>query len=708
MNLSSIRLVNDMEKLYNNDTNDFYYRISVEEFKEVINQYQCDLLKIKRGDTWLRYHKIYSGFDIETTTTDNGNTFMYKWQFSYNTEQNIQYVVSGRTWEEFLQLYKLLCRRLALRDNTRLVVWVANFSYEFSFLKTRIEMTDIFAKTAYNPLYAFSRGIEFRDCLSISQGGLKYLCKCWTTTQKAVGDLDYSIMRNSQTPLNETEERYCDNDVIPLSEFSKKIFEIYLHKERYIPLTSTGILRHDLRKKAYESVNGNKDQIHNFIKTLFPQNKADYLFIMKYLFRGGFVHANFADTRQMLYGIHGFDFKSSYPARAFKSYYPMTPFKALENVSRETLDNYCKTHCVIFVATFTKIKAKSTHSIESKSKCISLINPLLDNGRIRKAEKMTVFLTELDFQSYNEFYEWEEMKIHNISIAERGFLPRYLLDRFYYWFEKKESIDKETNKQDYDITKTRINGHFGLCVTRLVFSDIKYTLEDGWQAVETTKSYEDMISSQVLSPYWGVYMTSAARREELSLLWKLRKYVCYSDTDSHKMPLNGEVAKIIHAYNKREREINRRLCEHYGYDLKILGKIGCMEWETSPREKGKILKFKTLGAKRYMCEYQKAGFESTISGLPKDAITNYCKDTGQDAFVLFDNKMSIPYKYTRKLRPQYNDNGIMEIVTDAQGNSEKMIEYSSVTLLEQDFNLSMEQDYLYLLAYSLERLVKHG
>lgn len=705
---NSIRLMNDMKKLYNSDTKTYYYRINVEEFREVINQYQCDLVKIKRGDNWLRYHKIYCGFDIETTTTETGNTFMYKWQFSYMTEQNLQYVISGRTWEEFLQLYKLLCRRLALRENTRLVVWIANFSYEFSFLKTRIEMTDVFAKTAYNPLYAFSRGIEFRDCLSISQGGLKYLCKCWTTTQKAAGDLDYSIVRNSLTPLTDTEERYCDNDVIPLSEFSKKIFEMYLHKERYIPLTSTGILRHDLRKKAYESVHGNRQQMHDFIKSLFPQNKSDYLFIMKYLFRGGFVHANFAETGIMRYDLHGFDFKSSYPARAFKSYYPMTPFEPVKEVSLATLESYCRTHCVIFVATFTKIKAKTTHSIESKSKCITLNNPLLDNGRIRKADSMTVFLTELDFQSYKEFYTWEEIKIHNISISERGFLPRYLLDRFYYWFDKKESIDKEKNKQDYDITKTRINGHFGLSVTRLVFTDIKYSLEDGWLPVETTKSYDEMISTQVLSPYWGIYMTAHARREEISLLWKLRNYVVYSDTDSHKTPLTGEVATIIHKYNKREREINRRLCEHYGYDIKILGKIGCMEWETSPKEKGKILKFKTLGAKRYLCEYEKDGFESTISGLPKDAITKYCKDTGEDPFALFNNKMSIPYKYTRKLRPRYNDNGVMEQVTDAWGNTEKMIEYSSVTLLEQDFNLSMEEEYLNLLAYALERMVKHG
>lgn len=682
-------------------------RLTVTEFTNYIKQYKADFAKLYRGK-WIRYHKVYCGFDIETTQI-NEKTFMYIWQFGFMTETLKQVVVYGRTWEEFKKLLRVLEKRFGLRDNTRLIIWIANTSYEFSFIHKYLQNDELFAKTRHNPLYFRQGGIEFREALSISQGGLEYLAKTWTTTQKAVGDLDFSIPRNSQTPLSEKEWGYVCNDVIILSEFSKRIFDDYIIKEKYIPLTSTGILRHDLRKKAIEN-DDHPERLYEWIKRLHPRTKADYIYIMEWLFRGGFVHACFALANTILYGYDSFDFKSSYPFQAFAGYYPVSEFKEVENVTPAILDELCKEYCCIFQVTFHNLKATTRHSIESVSKCIRVSKDrLLDNGRVHNAEYITVFLTELDYQSYKEFYTWDEDKteIHSCEIANRGELPKYLLDSFYKWYAIKESIDQEKDPQGYAICKTRTNGHFGLCCTRECFFDV--IEEDGeWDLKEVDKTYDEMIQEKILSPFWGIYMTAHARRAELSLLFKMHHAVAYSDTDSHKLKLDDICIKAINEWNEYVRGQIEAICDKYGYDLSVLKNLGQFERETSPTKKGIMKRFVTLGAKRYICEYENKGFESTISGLGKDSLNEWAKYLDLDPFDIFKKDMEIPSEFTKKLRPIYYNERTEEIVTDPYGNTEKMVEQSSVYLKPVEFTLTVDKDYYKLIKQQLERMLRHA
>ena len=695
-----------------------YQRMTVDEFKRYLRDYRPSFDKLYKYDhdsekgKWIRYHRVYCGFDIETTTIED-RSYMYIWQFGYMTDNHEQIVVKGRKWHEFEELLRFLSFRFSLRDSTRMIIWIANTSFEFSFIQRRIPNIDeIFCKTSRNPLLIRTGGIEFREALSISQGGLDYLAKTWTNTQKlkdeetGESDLDYSLPRNSKTPLTDKEECYCDNDVIILSEFSERIFNEYIREKKYIPVTSTGILRHELRERA-KKYTDNPEKVYHWIRGLFPGSKADYVFIMEKLFRGGFVHACYALCDMILTDMESFDFKSSYPACAFQCYYPVTPFREVVCKGVTRLNQLCKEYCVIFTATFKGLRSKTKHTIESKSKCIALDGALLDNGRVREAKSMTVMLTELDWESYQEFYDWDKVIIHRVECSKRGDLPKYLLDMFYEWFAIKESIDESKDPQGYAITKTRVNGLFGLTVTRLVFNSV--TLEDfEWTTEPVGKEYDDMICKQVLSPYWGIYMVAHARRRILSLLYKLKEEVAYSDTDSHKLKYTANAAQVIKEYNDNIKYLNETVCTKYGYDYSIIGKIGMFECETSGGKKGKILRFKTQGAKRYITEYEKKGFESTISGLKKGALDKFCNDKKVDPFKEFVEGMTIPSEYTGKLTPIYEDSRYSDIVTDYLGVSEKMTELSGVYLKPTDFTMTMDKDFLKLILNSLERKIKHA
>lgn len=685
--------------------------MTVEEFKICTRGYEKKLVKLYKG-RWVRYHKIYCGFDIETTTV-NDKSFMWVWQLGFKTDTLPQVVVKGRTWQEFDSLISFLKKRFGLRENTRLIIWIANLSFEFQFIKHRMGFIDeLFAKSTYNPLLVRFGGIEFRDALPISQGGLAYLAKTWTTTQKAVGELDYTKMRNSLTPIDPTgETTYIDNDVIILSEFSEKIFADYIEKERYIPLTSTGILRHDLKKAAKASVK-NPERIYNWIQSLYPKTKADYLYIMEWLFRGGYVHACYQKTGYVLENYDSFDKKSSYPASAFQCYYPIKAFREVRCETEEDLQELCRDWCVIFTVTFYNVKSTTAHSIESRSKCIYLSEEkLLDNGRVRECDYMTVMLTELDYETYKEFYTWDKAKtkIHRVEIAQRGSLPKYLLDRFYHWFAVKESIDQHEDPQGYAISKTRINGHFGMCVTRLCFEDVFYDEHTAeWNYKEVEKTYDKLIEGSVLSPFFGIYITAHSRRDELSMLYKMREEVAYSDTDSHKLQITPNVLEVINTRNNDIRALNEAICAKYGYDIAVLGKIGMWEHETAPEEKGKMLRFKTMGAKRYITEYANKGFESTVSGLKKGALKKYADHLKKDPFDLFENGLKIPEEYTEKLTPIYCEERTAEEVTDEYGNTEIMRERSSVYLKPVTFELTLDKDYLKLINFWLERTIRHA
>lgn len=682
--------------------------MNVHEFKEHVKKYTPKLNQIYKGKFpqghWIKYHRVFCGFDIETTSK-NEKSFMYIWQFSFMTDTMPCVVVKGRKWYEFTQLLDFLRKYFALRESTRIIVWVANLGYEFSFIQKRIDVDFLFAKKSRNPLVINSGGIEFRECLSISQGGLAYLANTWTTTKKMVGDLDYNILRNSKTQLTDKENGYCDNDVIILAEFSKRIFDDYIAKEKYIPMTSTGILRHNLRNKIKEEHGKRVNRYYAYIKSLFPQTKEDYVFIMEYLFRGGYVHSNHKYTGIVLYNMDSYDLKSSYPAVSFQCYYPISEFLEVnvENVSRETLEQFCKEYCCIFTVTFENIKATTSHSIESKSKCLHCVGATIDNGRIFEADKITVFLTELDYETYTKFYTWDSMTVHSLSVAKRGELPKALLDSFYYWFDKKESIaDKES--QEYAICKTRINGHFGMCVTRLVFNEVSFT-ENGWSPKENDTPYEEMIEEQFLSPYWGIYITAHARFRELDLLYKLKDETAYSDTDSHKCLQSENVNKVVEEYNKMIDALNIDVCTKYGYDIKILGNIGKFECETKNNH---IKRFKTLGAKRYLTEYEDGNIKATVSGLSKKSLESYCEKENKDPFDVFEHNMCIDSKYTNKLVSIYIDEEVKETIIDNQGNIEDMHEKSCLYLKPSSFNLCVEKSYLELLLYWIERNDKHG
>lgn len=420
----------------------------------------------KKGKNKHCYLQLYCGFDIETYTTESHNGYMYIWQFSlYGKDGN--FIIIGRTWSDFVKLIDTLIDDLRLSKEKRLIIAVANLSFEHHFMKRHFSgrWTKLFAKEKRQPMYAvIDDCVEFRDVLMITGGSLSTLAKEYTKTQKLKGDLDYSIPRTRFTQLTDKELQYCYNDVAILSEFMEYLFNKYIIPDKWIPLTKTGLLRREVKKALSSRGNGIKREIMREIYRCYPDNYDFYQLLMQWCFRGGYTHGNVRHAGKVLHNVKSYDITSSYPYTMLAyDGFPVSPLRRENPDDFYTLFNAGK-HCLIFSAIFTNIRCKTDHAIESKSKCRVLSNnAIIDNGRVRSAGIMSVVMTELDFINYMLFMEWDNVQIEWLYSSVKGRLPRYLLMPIAKAYERKAKLKKggKSKSPEYALQKSLVNSGYG-------------------------------------------------------------------------------------------------------------------------------------------------------------------------------------------------------------------------------------------------------
>lgn len=643
-----------------------------------------------RGKNECRYYEIYCGFDIETYTTPQHKAYMYVWQFSlYGKEE---YVIIGRTWAEFHKLIDALKKELKLNSKRRIIIGVANLGYEFQFMRKQFNWSKIFAKELRQPIYAvMDNCIEFRDVLQISGGSLAQLAKDYTETQKLVGDLDYTIPRNSQTPLTRQELQYCINDVVIVAEFMQYIFKNYIIPQKFIPITKTGLLRREVKK-------GCSYQAKLEIYRCFPQDYSLYKQLMLWCFRGGYTHGNIMFMDKKIEGISGYDITSSYPYTMLA--YDGFPVSPLLKEDSQLFEERLTTHCCFVHLLLHDLKAKTPHSIESQSKCLAIsANKIIDNGRIRSADFIEIWATNLDYEILKMYYTFSKVDVLELYTSVKGRLPTYLLKPLWLAYEKKArlKVEGKSGTQEYALAKSYINSSYGMCVTRMTEKEIVLDEHNDWQIISQF-DYEKEKSKAFLLPQWGIYISAYSRYRLLSMLFRIQKNNYYEgiycDTDSIKYV--GDYDYLFDEENKKTEKIMKKVCEKYDLDFEIFHDLGSWEKEYT----NVIGKF--LGAKRYIITNEKGVTTSTIAGLPKKALIEYCEKYNKDIYDVFSHNMIMNVEVAFKNASCYNDIPHSDIIEGV-----KMIELSSVGIYPIEFTMKLDKFYLMQILNLKERYEKY-
>lgn len=674
--------------------------------------------------------EVFGGFDIETTNIcqvdkdyPGWNAYAYHMQIALFTVRE-KYVYLFRKWDHLTAFIDHVADFYDLGEKRHLLLWIANFSFEFQFIRKRFKWDEddfaFFAKEERQPLKATYRGIEFRECLSISGGNLAQLAKDYCKTQKLItydkdgnkiSDLDYSIERNSSTALSALEEQYCINDVVILAEFSQYMFNAHIRDKHVIPMTKTSILMSQFKDRYKELCEERDAEKHldrgtsdleykQYIMDCFPDLDT-YQTYMRYLFRGGYVHAN-ATYAGLEVRAKMRDITSDYPARMNLDYVPVTPFKPVTGrttgLFTKDLQHYLNNKCCIIHAVFDFIECTTEHSIESKNKVVQALGARWDNGRLLSADLLEVWLTELDFKIYSMFMKWAGVTILDFYTADRGKQPRFVLDVLNPLYIEKNRLKAAglNHTTEYAIKKSGVNTCYGAEVKRIRLEKTVYDLDTNQWGTDTANiDFQKEVSKQLLLPQWGIWVTAAARYTILCILRKLVDInvpVYYIDTDSVKY---HPCHKAENIFQRENRRLSKRRKKR---GLRDINFEGLAEYDLEC--KGAAVRFKALGAKRYIFEYKDTVI-ATVAGMPKSAI----KKVGDNNDAIFRNfslaGFSLTPEDSGKLTTRYNDN-----YSCAYINGELMEELSSVALYKIPFKITITDEYKQIIAERKEQKCK--
>ena len=663
---------------------------------------EIDFLKYKKKTV---ISNVCSAFDIEASSFYENNEkrcCMYAWVFGLNGR-----CIRGRTWQEFIDVTNKLSKVYNLSPEKRLVIYVHNLAYEFQWFKNYFEWETVFAMDNRKPIYAVTKnGIEFRCSYLLSGYSLEKLGENLTKykVEKKVGDLDYNLIRHSKTPLSEKEWGYIMNDALVVMAHIQEEIE-RLGDITKLPITKTGYVRNLCKEKCLKG-----DNRFDYVKLMRGlQLSVDEYKQLKRAYTGGFTHANINYVDKIISNVHSYDFSSSYPAVMLSEKYPMSkPFK-VQIKNEEEFRDYLNAYCCMFDCKFYNIVSKVEYeNYISISRCAEAEHYILNNGRIVEASMIQICLTEQDFFTIAELYEWDYIEISNFNCFYKDYLPKDFIIAILELYKSKTELKGIAEKQvEYMVSKNMINSCYGMCVTDPCRDENLYE-ENMWISkrpdIEKCIERYNKNNNRILFYAWGVWVTAYARRNLFTGITEFKNDYIYSDTDSIKVLNIDKHKEYIENYNK-EIQLKVKKCLSY-YDIPIemgfpktkkgiVKPLGVWDYE------GKYDRFKTLGAKRYMTE-QNGELSITIAGVGKNAGIQYLKYTYGDNTNIFNNfteNLHFPSHYdyngtdcngSGKLCHTYIDTYMEGEVIDYMGNKYIYNEQSGVHMENTDYTLSLD------------------
>lgn len=591
------------------------------------------------------YSEAWIMLDTETSRTeplkkgffgkyDNSENYIVAFTCSIRIFERNVCTLRGSRPSEVCHMLKLIRSHIA---GDRVYIFVHNLAYDWQFLRRFLiaefgqPKKQLNIKSHYPMLIQFDNGLVLRDSLILAGCSIeKWGENLGVSTRKAVGCWDYEKIRHQNTILDENELKYIECDTLTGVECLNELANQLNNTVVDIPFTSTGIVRREVQ------VLGRK----NYAKQQFNKQPITFEFLTNVLhdvFHGGYTHANRHIVGWIIDKVTCMDFKSSYPYSMLTEDVPLSQFIKLSDPYKNPEDIYNKAHQNAYIFKFVASGIKLRDPLYpmpplQASKCLTTINDIRDNGRIREADYIEIWLNEVDFLTIYEMYEWSEAYCVEVYVASKGLMPKWFRDEIFTIFKEKCELEYEIkvlgqgDKTKYNLKKAQLNSLYGMCVTFPIRPDIIEVYEPekyNGEILQSGDYYEDKIDmkkkfekymkdwKQVLPYVYGVYCTSWAQRHLFELskcIDDINYHWLYSDTDSIYSDRWNRDKLAIFNQNIKDKLIKA------GYGpVKIEDRefwLGIAELD------GTYDRFITQGAKRYAVEVD-GQIKITVSGVPK-------------------------------------------------------------------------------------------
>lgn len=687
--------------------------------KEAIDKLKAECL-FRETVSKKRLLNIAAAFDTETSSfideqTYEKSAYCYIWMFGIEDT-----VVYGRYLDEFTEMIHELNKFLELQ-NSKLVVYVHFLKFDFSFIKGYLEWDNVFIKKNRDVLFANYGNIEFRDSLVLAGGnGLAKVGKSLRRpVQKAVGDLDYELVRNSKTPLSQTELHYCEMDVRVLIEYIREKIEDDGDISK-IPYTNTGYVRRTVREACFENRRAYSQIIDGL--TMTPRCAEQAMDA----FAGGSVFGNLKYIGKTVKRIQSYDIKSSYPYVMCCCYFPINYFTPVSLVNQtkpyscneiSPYERYLHEYCCMFELELWDVEPSVDFYFPiSKHKCHEIIAPVSSgqyqesaSGRIISAMYLSITCTELDFDTIRRFYKFSKYRITDIRISQRGYLPKPIVKSIAKFFNGKTTLDGVKGmEREYMVSKNMLNSIYGMMVEKVIRDNFSFDNVNGF-----TKEKADIVNAVIewnekrnrfLFYPWGVWVTAHARYRLHDAIWAIGKDFRYCDTDSVKFignhddyfSLVNQTAEqsVLACAQRNGIDIDFMIPKSPDGDRKVLG-VWEKEWSGAD--------FKTLGAKRYLIHFtrerdiRKHGeWELTVAGTNKrgtlDYIQKEAKRLKTSPFKVFTSNLVVPSEYAKRTVSSFFDDEKRGWITDYLGNRDYYVSRSGINVSPATYSFSITDE----------------
>lgn len=632
---------------------------------------------------------------------------MYIWMFGINDT-----VYYGRTWDDLKQFLEKINNNIPEKK----ILFIHNLSFEFQFLIGNFKVKNVLARKSHKVMRCELEdyNFELRCTLMMTNCKLNKLPDLFhLPVKKLDGDLDYNLIRTSITPLSEKELHYCENDCLVVYHYIKFELKNYENVNK-LPLTSTGHVRRELKERVLEDY-----KYKRIVRKAINTDPHVYN-LLQQAFMGGYTHANWIYTDEILHNIDSWDFTSSYPYVLVTHKYPSTEFKSCNIKSIEEMS---KRLAYLLVVKFKNIKCNYNNTFISESKCRNIRGAIYDNGRIISASEFEITLTDVDFRFILDTHTCE-YEIIESYYSQYNYLPKqfieFVLEKYVIKTQYKGVEEKEL---EYNKEKAKFNALYGMSVTNNIRDNVIFENGVGWSEVELTNDeIIDALNSEKKSAFlsfaYGVWVTAHARNNLLRNVKKLDDYVVYCDTDSIKL-LSGYDRDVIDHYNdfvtKKINYVSKLLEIDYSKfapkDIKNKERmLGLFDSD------GHYKEFITQGAKKYAVkinidkdkitdiekfkkqnnivkEYSNSYdiIKITVSGVPKKGAFAI-KDLSE-----FKDNLIFKYEDTGKNLLVYIDNQDNFLVKDYLNNEYLCTDKTGCCILPNTYELSKSLEYANLL-----------
>lgn len=611
---------------------------------------------------------------------------MYIWQFCIDFPDGSDLVILGRTWVELQHCLIALKQRL---QGLHFLVYIHNASYEFQFLSGIYNFRDseVFILEGRAILYfRMYQVFEFRCSYKLTNMGLAEATAKYAPDyhKKEGSDFGYETRRFADTPLTRKQLLYCVYDVWGCCKVVRALMALHRDTVYTIPYTSTGYVRREAKKAMRDK--------YAMVKHCWPD--YDCFKLLRAAFRGGNTHASRFFAGQILHDVSSRDISSSYPTQECIRKYPMTRFIERDRKSDAGLTYYlehgyaCLIHCVLRLVELRDPFEPIPYI--PLAKCIHYPDGArIDNGRIIKANRLEIVITDVDYEIINKQYCFS-MDIIDLYTSEYDYLPLELRDlNKQYFYEKTELKGVPGQELYYLKAKNLLNSIYGDFVMNPLRVRILYANGDFKE--DDSKTDVEILEKAGKNPYklyqWGVWVTSWARyqlQEAIDLVGPDRMVYC--DTDSVKFvghvdfdSYNGnmQMTALHRGCFADDRKGNR----HY---------MGLFEEDEFYTD------FITWGAKKYAYCTKKDGPHITVAGVPKQkGAVELLYKGGLPAF-----KPGFVWTDTGKLEAVYNDQNLgFKKIDGHRVNITK-----NIVLRPTTYQLSLTDDYATILEDSSEML----